>query len=54
MMRRLGDDSYVAVPNDEVGRLGFGDALEAFCAVVEVVGIGIGVRKSGSLVNRMH
>jgi len=54
MMGWLGDDSYVAVPDNQVGGLGLGDPLEPINAVVEIVRIGIGVRKASLLVDRVH
>lgn len=47
-------DSHVPMPHDQVARLRMFDPLKSLDSVVEIVGIGIGVRKAGALVNRMH
>lgn len=52
--RRADDDTCVSMPDDQVAGFGLGDALKASHAVVEVVGIGIAIRKSCALVYDMN
>src|SRR6202008_4642534 len=47
-------DPHMPVPNDQIAGLRMFDPLKSLDPVVEVIGTGVGVRKSGALVNRMH
>ena len=47
-------DSHMPMPNDQVAGLRMIDPLKSLDSIVEIVGAGVGIGKSGALVNRMH
>ena len=53
-LRRPDDDSHVSAPNDQVAGLRMRDPLKSLDSVVEIVGAGVGIGKSGAFVNRVH
>lgn len=47
------DDPDVSVPDDKVRRFGVQHAPEAFCSVIKIFRICVGVREAGTLVDRV-
>lgn len=47
-------DSHMPVPHDHVSGLRMVDPLKSLDSVVEIVGAGVGIGKSGAFVNRMY
>ena len=52
--RRPHDDAGVSMPHDDVTRFGLRDALKAFDAVVQIIGVSIAVWETCALVDRMY
>ena len=52
--RGTNHDPHMPTPDDQVGRLGVCYLAESGRSIVQIIGIGIGVRKSGALINGMH
>lgn len=48
------NNSGVPVPHDQISRLRVSNALKLFDSVVEIVGCGVGIRKSRMFINRVH
>jgi|SRR5579872_1622131 len=54
MTRRPDDDAYVSMPSNQVTRLGARYSLETRRPVIDVIGTGIRIRETGTLVDRMY
>jgi hypothetical protein len=52
--RWANDNSDVSVPDDKVRRLGVQHAPKAFCSVIKIFGVCVGVGKTGTLVDRVN
>src|SRR5262245_37850021 len=44
----------MAAPDDQIGRFWMGHPQEAFGTVVQVFGVGVGIREAGALIDRVH